>query len=672
VGYSKIDFAEKKSIITTGVYTPNGRYDNPISYFDSTLASNLNYQQSDRGYEASLNTGIFDDDEFYSKPHTLTVFYMERGMSESNLSMEFTMSPLENELVVDKTVNYNGVNSQLREKTKEYAANDTFEYTVKVNDQADWTNTYAGSTAGARPVYKLDDSTTANTLPETGKVTSIKDGHKFTFNKQIDDAVKASQVDIKENAGSDNKYTYSAHMSVVDISNNNHTDTDTDTDEVNFVFHTASTQTNAVTKFEVHNVNTIKTANLTVSKTYAGTGNFDFEVKVKLPGADEDETITMKDGDNEYFTVAAGGSTTIENIPVGSQVTVTETTTGYNVSYVIGTGSSQDGSIATVTSLTADTTVAFTNTDISYSGSYSPEIKKYIDGSVPGSTNANKFTFTLTQWDDPTTANAGAVTGGTVLTAENTGNDGSTVAFGTLTFTEPNTYWYKITETANSGYTIDNTNPYSNTYYLKCEVSYGTGSNLNVAHQYYKSDGTTPVADNAVIFNNKPVVENGYLRILKTSNPYKPDADYSGTEFKIYKVSGENAEPESGNSGTTLTITDGTYTDVTTSINYGTVGIGPIELGWYKVVETKAPNGYELSTESKWIQVTAENTEENPATVTFINNKSTKLPETGGIGTALFITLGIIFIGAAVILLKPSKKDVKKKQKRKKFKRFVF
>ena len=50
----KIDFAEKKSIITTGVYTPDGHYDNPISYFDSTLASNLNYQQSGSNYEASF------------------------------------------------------------------------------------------------------------------------------------------------------------------------------------------------------------------------------------------------------------------------------------------------------------------------------------------------------------------------------------------------------------------------------------------------------------------------------------------------------------------------------------------------------------------------------------------------------------------------------------------
>jgi len=426
---------------------------------------------------------------------------------------------------------------------------------------------------------------------------------------------------------------------------------------VNFGFHTASTQTNAVTKFDVHNVNTVKTADLTVSKTYAGTGNFDFEVKVKLPGATE--TITMNDGTNDYFTVAAGGSTTIEDIPVGSQVTVTEKTTGYNVSYVIGTGSSQDGSTATVTNLTADTTVAFTNTDMSYSGSYSPEIKKYINGSVPGSANANKFNFTLTQWDDPATSGAGAVVNGTVLTAANTGADGSTVAFDPLTFTEPNTYWYKITETANSDYTLDDTNPYSNTYYLKCVVTHGAGSELSVDHQYYKSNGTTPVADNAVIFNNKPVVRNGYLRILKTSNPYDPGANYSGTEFRIYKVSGENAEPESGNSGTTLTITDGSYTNETTSINYGAVDTGAIEVGWYKVVETKAPSGYELSTEPEWVQVTADNTEQHPATVTFVNIKSTTLPETGGIGVVLFITIGVVLIGAAILLLKP-KKEAKK------------
>ena len=88
---------------------------------------------------------------------------------------------------------------------------------------------------------------------------------------------------------------------------------------------------------------------MTVSKKYNGkdSGPFTFGVSVKLPNG------TVKALSD--ITVAKNGSTDITGIPKGSEVTVTEKTTGYNVSYKIGTGSSTNGNTATITNLTADT-----------------------------------------------------------------------------------------------------------------------------------------------------------------------------------------------------------------------------------------------------------------------------------------------------------------------------
>ncbi len=633
----KIDFADKTSTVTTGVYTPNGDYHNPTSY-RANNTENLTYTDG----VAQLNTGIFADADFYKKPHTLTVFYMERGMSESNLSMDFTMSPLENELIVDKAIDYGDVNENLLAKTKEYADSDKFDYTVKVNNSTDWTNTYAGSTGGARPVYTKNESTTTNTLGTDGKVSGIKNGEKFTFNKQLNDDPNASVVDIKESVDSNNKFSYDSHMSVVDVSNNNNVDIDEDTDEVNFGFRTASQQLGAVTKFEVHNVNKLKTADVTLEKKYSGTASFTFAVSVKLPNTNE--TIDM--GTVSVSTTnGTSGTKTITGIPVGSTVTLTEKNAdNYTVKYKIGSGTLTDGKTASVTNISEDTTVSFTNTDITNTpAEYTPTVKKYISGAEIPAGDSTTFDFALTQINKDT--------GAAIGTPDTKQNSRSAVTFDKLTFSSEGEFWYKIEET-NSGadFTIDNSSTYSNVYYLKCNVTFNqTTHAFSVAHKYYRSNKTTEVADNAVIFNNIPVVKNGYLKVIKRGSDGE-ETGFAGTEFSVYKVTGNNVKPaDNAEAVTTLTLDAGGNYKVS----------GELDLGWYAVIETKAPRNYELSGEVKWVEVTAANTTSSPAEVTFVNTLSPDLPTTGGIGVVVFITIGVLLIGAAIVLLKP-KKEAKK------------
>lgn len=83
--------------------------------------------------------------------------------------------------------------------------------------------------------------------------------------------------------------------------------------------------------------------------------------------------------------------------------------------------------------------------------------------------------------------------------------------------------------------------------------------------------------------------------------------------------------------------------------------------GTYYLKETKAPNGYNLLTDLKQVEVTAN----NPATVNtvgeekvyqeggvqVVNNAGATLPSTGGIGTTIFYIVGGVLVIGAVILL---------------------
>lgn len=66
------------------------------------------------------------------KDHVITMFYMERGMLESNLKLSFNFTPISNEnaLTVEEKTNFDNVNSALKAQTKTVADKDVFNYTI--------------------------------------------------------------------------------------------------------------------------------------------------------------------------------------------------------------------------------------------------------------------------------------------------------------------------------------------------------------------------------------------------------------------------------------------------------------------------------------------------------------------------------------------------------------
>lgn len=72
------------------------------------------------GTSGSSATKSFTFD--YSKTYTMTVFYMERGLIESNCKMEFTMTPLGNNFIVTEEIKDTDVNDSLKDIVKELSS----------------------------------------------------------------------------------------------------------------------------------------------------------------------------------------------------------------------------------------------------------------------------------------------------------------------------------------------------------------------------------------------------------------------------------------------------------------------------------------------------------------------------------------------------------------------
>lgn len=103
--------------------------------------------------------------------HTLTVFYMERGMIESNLKVGFNFEPITDSLDVTKTVNTSNVNPKLQTAVKNA---DDFGFAIQENG-ADVSN----------KKYKYSDNGTINNAKTNGNTATLSDSDSASFNSQF-------------------------------------------------------------------------------------------------------------------------------------------------------------------------------------------------------------------------------------------------------------------------------------------------------------------------------------------------------------------------------------------------------------------------------------------------------------------------------------------------------
>lgn len=92
-----------------------------------------------------------------NKTYHMVVFYMERGEAESNFSVNFTMTPANNDLKVTKALDTGDVVSEISDDLK---ANEAFDYTIKENGNDTSDKSYK--------LTKSDESTSSETLTNSG------------------------------------------------------------------------------------------------------------------------------------------------------------------------------------------------------------------------------------------------------------------------------------------------------------------------------------------------------------------------------------------------------------------------------------------------------------------------------------------------------------------------
>jgi LPXTG-motif cell wall-anchored protein len=76
-----------------------------------------------------------------------------------------------------------------------------------------------------------------------------------------------------------------------------------------------------------------------------------------------------------------------------------------------------------------------------------------------------------------------------------------------------------------------------------------------------------------------------------------------------------------------------------------------LDCGTYFVLETKAPDGYKLPEEAVSVTVVS-NALTSHVVLEVANERGAIMPETGGIGTTIFLVVGgILAVGAAILLV---------------------
>lgn len=183
---------------------------------------------------------------------------------------------------------------------------------------------------------------------------------------------------------------------------------------------------------------------------------------------------------------------------------------------------------------------------------------------------------------------------------------------------------------------------------------------INVISVYPKNEPVTPPEVPPVI---PPIPDhvNGFFEIVKF-NSFDETELLAGAEFAVYRAA------TSADEATETIVCDGVRQAVTqVYVNGAPLVLVTDENGYavspelpcdtYFLVETKAPEGYKLPEEA--FKVVVRSSELTTVSRVEIGNEpGNLLPETGGMGTKLFLVLGsFLMVGAAVLLVTKRRMD---------------
>lgn len=492
-----------------------------------------------------------------NKTYHMVVFYMERGEAESNFSVNFTMTPANNDLKVTKALDTGDVVSEISDDLK---ANETFDYTIKDN---------GNDTSGkSYKLTKSDESTSSETLSNSG--FTLKDDYMADFDNSFK---TGNDMTVNESTNS-SKLKYTTNWELV---NNRVGSIIKSGSTTNSAFKLVDpTDKKAYAQLQLDYTNKIVTAPLEISKNVVdedGTTDYDtsqqftfaialdfdgngstydyktypLEYQLKENGASDYSSTAYRTPLDGSFTIKKGESIKLLNIPVGATYKITEkTVTGY-IPYKVGNQSFKGG--------TFEGTLAETGNVLDFVNKVNPtnfavSVNKTLDGQPY---SGSKFVYTLTGLESMDTAKQDTdsntiKTNSTALVSKKSATPDASgkVEFKDLSLVSAGVYRFKITEALAEGENASDYKMDTNTWLAEIEL---LESGEVTAAKYIKVknsdiEGKTD-AQLADYFNNSPSVEKAVFENETThgsatvNKKNQSGGNVSGTEFAVMKVSEE-------------------------------------------------------------------------------------------------------------------------------------
>lgn len=199
----------------------------------------------------------------------------------------------------------------------------------------------------------------------------------------------------------------------------------------------------------------------------------------------------------------------------------------------------------------------------------------------------------------------------------------------------------------------------------KAEIGNGTvdnPSNENKAYLMYgEGHQTNEDSTTTKTYGFDLVKTDGQNKLLDGSEFKIYDAENGGAEVTVVQMFDENGDPLKTNDGYNLyRKASADESGATVIVVKGKVRVIGLDNGIYWLDETKAPDGYNAITSRQKFTIADNNLDaiitgdivSTNSGVQVVNHTGTMLPETGGMGTVLFITIGtILVLGAGVVLV---------------------
>ena len=503
----------------------------------------------------TINNGVQLDP---NKTYHMVVFYMERGEAESNFTVNFTMTPANNDLKVTKALDTGNVVSEISDDLK---ANETFDYTIKENDKDTSGKSYK--------LTKSDENISSETLSNSG--FTLKDDYMADFDNSFK---TGNEMKVNESTKS-SKLTYTTKWELV----NNRVGSTIDSGlTTNSEFKLVDDKDDsAYAQLQLNYTNSIVTAPLEISKDVVGEDGktdydtdqqFTFAIALDFDG--DGSTYDYKTYPLEYqlkeknasgysntayrtpldgsFTIKKGESIKLLNIPVGATYKITEKTVIGYIPYKVGDQNFNGTFVGTLAE--AGNALNFINkvnpTNIAIS------VNKTLDGQAY---SGSKFVYTLTGLGSmdttkldtdgkPIKTNSAA----TVSTNLKTPDKNGKVEFKNLKLVTAGVYRFKITEALAEGENAFDYKMDTNTWLAEIEL---LESGEVTAAKYIKvkssdiEDKTdaelagyfndpTSVKENEALFANETT--HGSATVNKKN---QTGGNVSDTEFAVMKVSEE-------------------------------------------------------------------------------------------------------------------------------------